>query len=346
MIAERPAGAGRLALRLRPHAAAGVDAPHLRRIRTVDIARPPILGGARGMARKEGRIQRGRIAEVVVHDAEQLRRRRQAPIRKAARGHAAGPGRRVLPSRLADIDLLPHQARDPVGDRAVAIVGVARRVDRVIGVFAKDRGGIDGLAGIGKFQHARSGHAVGREAIAAVIIGRGGAGYGRQPPSHRQRLGVRVAVDAPALVIRVGAHLDAHKKLIRRRRPGERLDEMARGIRLECDRILVGDDARALHRLGRITTGAGRAHALHLRLAVNLAAKVNDRAVERGGQIRIRRARRGAADRVIVIVPRAVVVPALGIERLPRRPVGFRVTVNRITVQSPRHRLVDAEYGL
>ena len=121
---------------------------------------------------------------------------------------------------------------------------------------------------------------------------------------------------------------------------------MARGIRLECDRILVGDDARALHRLGRIPTGAGLAHALHLRLAVNLAAKVNDRAVERGGQIRIRRARRGATDRVIVIVPRAVIVPALGIERLPRRPVGFRVTVNRITVQSPRHRLVDAEYGL
>ena len=59
----------------------------------------------------------------------------------------------MFPGHFAAIRLLPHQAGHLVGDGAVAIVLINRRVDGVIGVFTEDRRITCHLPGVGQSRH-------------------------------------------------------------------------------------------------------------------------------------------------------------------------------------------------
>ena len=346
VVAQRATGAHGFALRFRTHAAAGVHAPDAGRVGAVAIGRPPIFRRARGIAREERRVQRGGIAVVVIHDAEQLRRRRQPPVSEAARRDASRTRGGVVPRRLAVIDFLPHEAGDVVGDRAVGVVGVAGWIDRVVGVFAEGRGRVDGLPRVGELEQARSRHRVSRQAVVGVVVSRGRRRNTREPPRDRERLRVHVAIDPPAEVVGSRADRHAHEKLIRRRRAGERFHEVTRGVGVERDGIFIRRDTRARHRLRCVAAGVVAAKPLRLRLPIHLIAEIDHGAVKRRRQIRILRPRRGAADRVIVITPRAVRVSALGIEHEPPAAIGLRVAVDWVAIERPRDRLVDAGDGL
>ena len=226
------------------------------------------------------------------------------------------------------------------------MVGVGRRVDRIIGVFAERRRRVERLSGVGQLRQARRAHRIRGEAIIAVIVGRGRRRNRRQAPGDRHRLRVGRAIDPPALVVGRATDLHAHKKLVGRGHACERFHKISRGIGVESDGILKRDDARAGDGLRGVSTRPRLTQRADRRLAIHLPAEIHDRAVKRRRQVRRRRPRGRAADRVIMIAPRAVVVSALRVERLARRAVGLRVTVNRISVQGPGDRLVDARHRL
>ena len=121
MIAESAACTDRFGLGLGAKATPSVRAPHTCRAGAANVARPPILRRARRVVWEESRVQR-RVRVVVIEDAEKLARRGQAPIGEAAGRDAGSIRHGRLPSALAAVHLLPHEARDIVSDRAVAIV--------------------------------------------------------------------------------------------------------------------------------------------------------------------------------------------------------------------------------
>ena len=226
------------------------------------------------------------------------------------------------------------------------MIGIGGRVEGIIGVLAERRRRIQRLSGIGQAGEARRAHRIGSEAIVAAVIGRGRRRDGRQAPRDGHRLRVDGAVDPPALVVGRATDLHAHQKLVGRGHARQGLHEMPRGIGVEGDRVLKRDDARAGHGLRRVTAGARLTQRADRRLSIHLPAEIHDGAVKRGRQIGRSRTRGRAADRVIVIVPGAVIMSSLSIKRLARRAVGLRVTVNRISIQGPRDGLVDARHRL
>ena len=301
-----------LGLRFAAESAAGICAPHVRRAGAIHITRPPILGGRRG-ARKIGRVQRDGIAVVVIENAEEFARRRQPPVGEAAGVHRGCIRDRVLPGGLAIVRLLPHQARDIVRDRAVAVVGERLRIERVVRVFAKRRRRVGHLTRVRNLQLTRRRHTISREArdgrgiARRVSRGRGRAG---KPPRDRERTRVHVPIDLPALVVICAADRDAHEIRILRRRAADIFDQMPRPIRGQRDGIFERHDRGASHRLRRVAARAGLAKRAHFRLAIHLIAEVHHGPVENVHRvwtlrrsIRMRRIHGRRADGVIVIAP-------------------------------------------
>ena len=244
VVTKRAAGAEGFCLRFRAEAAARVGAPDVGGAGAVEITRPKISGGAGGIAWKESGIDGGRVAVVVIEDAEKFGRRRQSPVSVVPCGDATSVGHGGLPRGFAVVHFLPHEAGDPVGDGAVGVVGVGWSVERVIRVLAKGSGAVDGLAGVGELRHAGGRHRVIGDAVAAVVVG-GGRGGSGQTPCDGEGFGINTPVEAPADIVARAAHGVAHEILVGQGSPGQTLDEVTRAVGGEGNGIFEGGDGGA-----------------------------------------------------------------------------------------------------
>ena len=160
------------------------------------------------------------------------------------------------------------------------------------------------------------------------------------PIGHRVALGHRFAIQSPAHIIGHSAHRVAHEEIILARRAAHVFDEVTAAIHAQCHGILEGDDRRSWHLLRGVATGARGTHVRHVRLWIDLRVKVNHRAMHGIHHERVRRrpARRAgvvSASCMIMIAPGAVIVAAIGIQRLHGRAIRLHIAIHRIAIQRP-----------
>ena len=162
MKATRSTCADRLRLGVRSNSSASIRRPDARGVVGIEIVGPKILWRSTGIVDEIRWIER-RIS-VVVQDAERFHRSRQAPIHAPAKVQCQRSRNCVVPSHLAAVSFLPHEPRDVVGNRSIAVVGERWRIDCVIRIFTECGGRTNRLSSVGHFVHALHGELIRKEA--------------------------------------------------------------------------------------------------------------------------------------------------------------------------------------